>query len=327
MIMLSIIIPCYNTGDYIGHCIESLKTQPFDNVEFIFVNDGSTDSTLEQIKAFACIDDRVVYVDKQNEGVSAARNDALRIAKGEYIFLLDSDDYLSDDAIEVIKNAIEEVHFDLLISNINIVKGNIKQYNHKIVPGCYTPYDLYKNCISFPVPPQLVYKTEIIKKHHILFDTNIYAGEVYVFTVQFMQFASSVFVVNDAFYNYIQRDESAIHNPNYKKDITSLTAINRLYLYGNELAKATSFHTTAFATTVSFTYIKYVRNKITDDESKAVIKMLFNNKSFNRALIKTAFYIHHNPKKRCLALYMYFTRMWGYRSLIWINKWINFKNV
>ena len=76
---ISIVIPCYNSENYISICIDGLKKQLFDDVEFIFVNDGSTDHTLNYIKKFEREDDRVVVIDKPNEGVSKARNDALML--------------------------------------------------------------------------------------------------------------------------------------------------------------------------------------------------------------------------------------------------------
>lgn len=93
---LSVIIPCYNAAKYIEKCIKSLIIQPYDDLEFIFVNDASTDNTLSIIRKYAENDRRFIVINKtKNSGVSAARNDALRIATGEYCLLLDSDDWIS----------------------------------------------------------------------------------------------------------------------------------------------------------------------------------------------------------------------------------------
>ena len=326
MIKLSILIPCYNVESYVGKTIDSLRRQLCQDVEFIFVNDGSTDNTQELISAFAATDKRAVVINKQNEGVSAARNDAVRIAKGKYVFLLDGDDYLSDNAVEIICRTIERDDSDLLISNINIIKdgGCIYPYNHKIAAGCYTPHDLYRNCKSFPIPPQLVYKKEIIDRHKILFDPTIHSGEVYLFTVQFMQYALRVSVILDRFYNYVQRGDSAVHKPNYSKDITAVNAIDKLYDYGKEFAKTDSFNATAFATTAAVTYVKYVHNR--DNKAEEVVRAVLKNRNFYHAMMRTAFGFHRNPKKRLLALYMAFTQLWGFRTLVRINKLINRKN-
>lgn len=322
MILLSIIIPCYNTARFIGLCIESLKKQPYDSLEFIFVNDGSTDNTLDLVRSFAIMDKRVVVIDKPNEGVSSARNEALRIAKGDYVFLLDSDDYLTDNAAEIIYRVIQKDNFDVLVSNINILKsiGNVFSYNHRIPVGCYSPHELYKKCRSFPIPPQLVYRKEIIDKNNLFFDPAVHAGEVYLFTVQFMQYASRVSVISDSFYNYVQHEGSAVHMPNYSKDITAVSAINKIYDYGKEFTGTGSFNATAFATTASLSYVKYVRCRILDKGAEDVIRSVLDNKCFNRALIKTAFGFHRNPKKRLLALYIFVTRLWGYRILVRLER-------
>ena len=94
---------------YVERCYRSLAIQKdADDIEFIFVNDGSSDKTLSILKEIKACDSRVVIVDQKNAGVSSARNSALTIAKGEYVYLLDGDDYLTIDAIFEIKQV---VHF------------------------------------------------------------------------------------------------------------------------------------------------------------------------------------------------------------------------
>lgn len=93
--LVSVIVPVYNSEKYLEECLNSLKLQTYDNLEFICVNDGSADGSLEILNMFKEVDDRFVIIDKEHAGVSCARNEGLKFAKGEYISFADSDDRVS----------------------------------------------------------------------------------------------------------------------------------------------------------------------------------------------------------------------------------------
>lgn len=96
--LVSIIIPTYNYAQYLPRAIESCMTQSYGNLEIIIIDDGSTDATGKMVKE---IDDpRIVYHYQENQGVSAARNKGLKLAKGDFIGFLDADEYLTDNSVE-----------------------------------------------------------------------------------------------------------------------------------------------------------------------------------------------------------------------------------
>lgn len=97
--LVSVIVPVYNTEDYLEECFLSLKEQTYKNIEMIFVNDGSTDGSEELLKKFEKEDKRARVFNKKNEGLSSARNAGLKVARGEFVTFLDSDDYLTKGAI------------------------------------------------------------------------------------------------------------------------------------------------------------------------------------------------------------------------------------
>ena len=99
MPVISVILPVFNSEEFIRKAIESVLAQTFEDFELIIVNDGSTDSSKDIIDSFE--DDRIRLISQSNQGPGAARNNALRIAEGEYIMYLDSDDWLCHDALEV----------------------------------------------------------------------------------------------------------------------------------------------------------------------------------------------------------------------------------
>src|SRR5690606_32725285 len=92
---ISIIIPIYNASAFLEKCIDSVINQSYDNLEIILINDGSTDSSLDICKKYANSDDRIKLINKENGGVSSARNMGLEVVTGDYIGFVDSDDYIS----------------------------------------------------------------------------------------------------------------------------------------------------------------------------------------------------------------------------------------
>lgn len=327
MIVLSIIIPCYNVSQYIRATIASLKKQTRSDIEFIFVNDGSTDNTKEIICSFAASDDRVKLIDKQNGGVSAARNDAIAVAEGEYIYLLDGDDYLTDDAAETMVNYLKKLNCDMLLSNIWLVNGSDKTlYRHGIPKGIYTPNSLFNTCSIFPTPPQNAYRRSIITTNKIRFNENTRCGEVYEFTVNFMRHAQSISVVDDCFAHYVMRSGSAIHKVNHEADRSTLDLIEALYRNGDVFIDCIAFHLTAFQMVTSFTYNKYLLTGNNTPEVKETLKQMFDNAQFIRCAKKVAWQPHKCHAKRILAIFILIFKQFGFNLAASAQKVVRLKN-
>lgn len=110
--VFSILIPAYNVAKYIEDCIESIKKQTFSNFECIIVDDGSTDTTRIVIESLVENDSRFVFIHQENRGVSATRNKLLKMAVGEYVVWIDSDDWVSDDLLKNIHDEITRTNSD-----------------------------------------------------------------------------------------------------------------------------------------------------------------------------------------------------------------------
>ena len=91
---ISVIIPVYNVSEYISRCADSIISQNLFDIEIIFVNDGTKDNSREIVQKYQHDDSRIMILDKENGGLSSARNYGLKYAKGEYVLFVDSDDYL-----------------------------------------------------------------------------------------------------------------------------------------------------------------------------------------------------------------------------------------
>ena len=108
MPLISIIVPIYNVERYISLCLDSLRAQTFSNIEIICVVDGSLDRSESIARMHQALDDRIRVVVKDNGGLSSARNEGIRVAKGEYLLFVDSDDYLDRNACSVILESFRE---------------------------------------------------------------------------------------------------------------------------------------------------------------------------------------------------------------------------
>ena len=119
---ISIIIPVYNVEKFLHNCLDSVLKQTYRNLEIILIDDGSTDNSGKICDNYAKIDNRIIVIHKENGGVSSARNVALKIAKGDYIVWIDSDDFISKNMITYLCEKILEFNADIYFFNYNIIK-------------------------------------------------------------------------------------------------------------------------------------------------------------------------------------------------------------
>lgn len=104
--LISIIVPVYNVKHYLRHCLDTIAMQSYQNLEIILIDDGSTDGSGEICDSFSKFDNRCVVIHQSNQGLWAARNSGQRVAKGDYIMFVDSDDYLHIDMVKYLYNAL-----------------------------------------------------------------------------------------------------------------------------------------------------------------------------------------------------------------------------
>ena len=133
--LVTIIIPAYNTEQYIHRAIESSIRQTYKNIEIIIVDDGSTDGTLSVAQNYETQDSRVKVLHQENEGVSSARNHGIREAGGEYIMFLDSDDWFEDYAVEILLEA-QLKYPDILIAADNYSVDIDTELDYKFAKLC-----------------------------------------------------------------------------------------------------------------------------------------------------------------------------------------------
>ena len=111
---ISVIIPAYNTAQYIPACLDSVLSQTLADIEIICINDGSPDNALEIFNEYAKRDSRIRVIDQKNQGICIARNNAISVARADYIFPLDSDDMIAPNCLEVLYNIITTTKYSVV---------------------------------------------------------------------------------------------------------------------------------------------------------------------------------------------------------------------
>lgn len=114
--LVSIIVPVYNTEEYIRQCLDSILNQTYQNFECLLINDGSSDNSSDICREYVAKDTRFRYFKKENGGVSSARNLGIELSEGDYITFIDSDDWVDSDYLEVLYSAILEEQADIAVS-------------------------------------------------------------------------------------------------------------------------------------------------------------------------------------------------------------------
>lgn len=201
--MVSIIVPVFNAEKTIVRCIKSILNQTNPDFELILVNDGSSDASEKLCKEYSLQDSRIVYVKKQNEGVSSARNKGMELARGEYITFIDSDDYVSDMYVE---HLVAYSSNDLVLSGFHSSEGiSFVPKEQKIdasnrqqsIPNIVShPYLLY-------TPWAKLFKKQIIEKNNICFDQSLRLYEDTIFVLTYLTACCSVYIAPYADYEYI----------------------------------------------------------------------------------------------------------------------------
>jgi glycosyltransferase involved in cell wall biosynthesis len=206
--LLSVILPVYNSEKTLKKCLDSIIAQTFNNFELIIVNDESTDKSREISDEYARNDDRIKVILKENAGVSAARNDGIMPAKGEYIAFIDSDDYIYPQMYERMLNIINTYNTDFVCCGY-LHKGKNYSLPDNILNGSQAEiiYNL-KNAQLFDYIWNKLYKKSIIKDNNVLFPSGYSFGEDFIFNLKYFSCINNGYCISDILYFYSYNEES-----------------------------------------------------------------------------------------------------------------------
>jgi len=212
-VQVSVIVPVYNSAQYLSECLESVLSQSFKNFEVICINDGSYDNSLEILKQFQNKDSRIKIIDQENQGVSTARNAGLKIAQGKYVGFVDSDDTIEKDFFGKLYDTAERNNADTVYSKISSIK--VFPFKHEVLKGG----DITKELLPLFLREDglnsvcsKIFLNRTVQNHQISFPVGIKHGEDAQFNIHFLVHANSISFLEYCGYHYREVDGSATRN-------------------------------------------------------------------------------------------------------------------
>ncbi len=233
---VSIILPCYNVARYIDNAVEAILRQTWQDYEVIFINDGSTDDTLEVIRKHCLCDHFNVY-DFPNQGVAQARNEGIRLSQGEYLFFMDPDDDIDETLLEVALVACEEkqadavqFHYRCEGAEFNGSKGNAvfddSQIADELIPrfigysgerlrmfGTEEFYDSNEWAAVW----RFLFRASVVRENQVLFPRGVRMSEDRFFILNFLCYAKRIVTIDRKLYHYVIRGtgcmSQGLHDP------------------------------------------------------------------------------------------------------------------
>lgn len=221
---VSVIIPVYNVEKYLEKCLNSLQKQTLKDIEFICVDDGSTDNSLKILQKIASEDKRFKVFSQKNQGPGIARNLGLANAQGDYIGFCDPDDFVDEKMFETMFNKITKDNSDLLVSEYNTYYENGKQVKTKKIYETVSPYYDIRNNDNFTwkdIQPDVfigleppvwnkMFKKSFLDENNIKFAAQR-VGEDLPFNLKSILSAKKISYIETPMYSYFLRGGSAIH--------------------------------------------------------------------------------------------------------------------
>lgn len=226
MNLISIIVPVYNVQQYLDRCINSLLEQTYNNIEIILVDDGSSDESPNMCDAYSDRFSFVKVIHKQNQGLGYARNSGLKIASGEYIAFVDSDDYLGKEHLISLYNSIKENKTDVCYCGHTTVRNEIQVPHYNSLAGKVARNEAVKLEIiprfcgktgSLPDDLQMsacmaLYKKEIIDKFGLKFvSEREFVSEDFIFNMDYLLHVNAVSFSDSVGYFYWYNETSLTH--------------------------------------------------------------------------------------------------------------------
>ncbi len=283
--LISLIISVYNIEQYISKCVESIIGQKEQNIEIILVDDGSTDDSKTIVDEYAKKDTRIKVIHKINGGLSSARNVGLNVASGEYIFFVDGDDFIANNAIEVLGEIIKNNDYDIICFNyyVSYEDKDVKTYSK---PQYWNVSDNVKYVISSTSACSRVYKRDFLIKNKLFFKEGIIYEDLALIP-SFVIFTSKICFIDDFLYYYVIRENSIMHETEFKTNrddkFIALETLNNTFIknglwdkYKNEIEYLYIRHLLIM---YSLEILKYKRDIYMPRINKAVD--LMNNKFSN----------------------------------------------
>ena len=242
---ISLIVPIYGVEKYIAKFAESALDQTYQNLQFIFVNDGTKDRSMEILRdlianRYAHLQSRIVIIDKENGGLPSARKAGLDVAEGEYVLFADSDDWMETDAVEKVMAKADETHADIIYFDLIKEYGNRTSYKREREYTGATKDDFIVNIFnykSFGYTVTKCFKRRLYTENVIYFPKLGMHEDIYLMS-QIIFHAKSLVHIPEALYHYRKDNpDSFCAQDRLKRHVSSTTNLLDLYEHYRENLK------------------------------------------------------------------------------------------
>lgn len=231
--LISIIVPVYNTEQYLPKCIESIQKQTLSDIEIIIVDDGSTDNSLAICREYAANDERINIIHKKNGGLSSARNAGLDCASADYVGFIDSDDYIKDTMYEHLYQAIKKFNADIASCGVydvfeNRVRVRSKEDRCFAIPAISACERALEEKKDATIVPNKLFKKELFSI--LRFPEGKIMEDDFIFTKLVLQ-AEKVAILTKPYYYYIHHSNSITTSKFSLRDLDPIEAYDINYDY------------------------------------------------------------------------------------------------
>ncbi len=310
--LISVIIPVYNVEKYLKECVGSVLCQTYKNYEIILVDDGSTDSSPQICDEYASKYECVSVIHKENSGLSHTRNKGLSVAQGEYVYFLDSDDYIDSNAFAMLIEAIEKENSDFLFfdswsfedaqRNFDISQNYIRKKCYGTDNGLAMLEKLCENKDFHSAIQHFFFKTSFIKEEKL----NFLEGAIYedvLFAYQSFCKAKKVTHINSPIYFRRYRENSIMTSNKSLHHFNSIVAVfYELVSFSFNTSEYLSKVQTAYITRFAFNVFN-IYDRLTDKDKKVCKKQLLEVRN---KILKDNAYNDKALKMRCYGKVFWF---------------------
>ena len=211
---ISVIVPVYNVENFLNQCLGSLVSQTYRNLEILIVDDGSTDKSSAIYQKYSSTDNRIKIIKQKNAGVSAARNNGLKFATGDWVHFVDSDDYLDIDYYEKMMTAAGDLNPDILAGDVISQNSDLYNvcYKSRIALYSATEKFIQTNALNNCTVWRYVFRREFLEKNNLLFPVGRNFEDMF-FIPNAMLLARCVITVPGANYHYVFNENSILNSP------------------------------------------------------------------------------------------------------------------
>lgn len=220
---VSIIVPVYNVSQYIVKCLDAILGQTYQNIELILVDDCGSDDSMTivhgYLASYASIDVHIISHQK-NRGLSAARNSGMEKSSGEYVYFLDSDDYITPDCIEALVKPLHHKKYDVVVGDYqssNGEKSDLKLHNEEL--SGQQVLNSYANGLWYVMAWNKLCRKDFLLDNNLTFEEG-YLHEDVIWSFKLACKAQSMYVINKVTYNYLVRSLSIMTSMSIEHDVT-----------------------------------------------------------------------------------------------------------